>query len=54
MRVDESESCEYSGIIVVQNRIFTAESPRTPRIKFLFGGEMPPNKSLFLEGNGRV
>jgi len=30
------------------NKIFTAEPPRTPRIYFLFGGEIPPNKSLSL------
>jgi hypothetical protein len=29
----------------VQNRIFTAETPRAQRKKFLFGGERLPNKN---------
>jgi len=38
-----------AGIITVaQNRILTAE---TRRIYFLFGGEVPPNKNLFVQGN---
>jgi hypothetical protein len=32
--------------MLVQNRIFTAEPPRTQRKEFLFGGEIPPNKKL--------
>ena len=32
--------------MLVQNRIFTAEAPRTQRKHFLFGGEMPPNKNV--------
>ena len=31
-----------------QNNVFTAETPRTQRRIFLFGGEMPPNKKPVL------
>jgi hypothetical protein len=38
-------------IILVQNRILTAEPLRARRIYFLFGGEISPNKNLFLQSN---
>jgi hypothetical protein len=33
-------------LIVVQNKVFTAETPRARRRKFLFGGEIPSNKTV--------
>jgi hypothetical protein len=35
-----------SKFIPAQNKIFTAETPRTRRRKSLFGGEIPPNKKV--------
>ncbi|OGP77915.1 MAG: hypothetical protein A2V86_10270 [Deltaproteobacteria bacterium RBG_16_49_23] len=42
--------CEksISKITPVQNTNFTAETPRTQRSNFLFGGERPPNKKTAL------
>jgi len=34
--------------MLVRKMIFTAEPPRTPRIHFLFGREIPPNKKAVL------
>jgi len=39
--------------MLVQNRILTAEPLRALRIYFLFGGEISPNKNLFLQRNQR-
>jgi hypothetical protein len=54
-RGDENGKVLFSskaGIITVaQNRILTAETRRTRRKYFLFGGEVPPNKNLFVQGN---
>ena len=39
--------------MLVQNKVLTAESPRTLRIDFLFGGISPPNKKAsVLSGQG--
>jgi hypothetical protein len=35
--------------MLVQNRILAAEPLRARRIYFLFGGEISPNKNLFLQ-----
>jgi hypothetical protein len=32
--------------MLVKNKILTAETPRTQRRNFLFGGEIPPNKKV--------
>ncbi len=33
-----------NGVNLLQNKSLTAETPRTQRSIFLFGGEIPPNK----------
>jgi len=40
-------------LMLVQNRILTAEPLRALRIYFLFGGEISPNKNLFLQRDQR-